>query len=101
MDSMLEQLAPRLQEYCRTRPIERLAVFGSIARGGADESSDLDLLVTLRPGLSHSEIFRLAGEIESMAGRRVDFVVRDALERTRNSFKRDTILRTAVTVYER
>lgn len=51
-------------------------LFGSAARGDARESSDLDLLVDLRPGAGN-ELLRLAGlseELSELLGTRVDVV---------------------------
>jgi len=67
-------------------------VFGSVARGEADDESDLDLLVELEPGttlLSHSAMIR---ELERLLGRKVDVVS----ERGLRERIRDRILREAV-----
>jgi predicted nucleotidyltransferase len=42
--------------------VENIRVFGSVARGEADESSDLDLLVDVLPGLGLLAMSALAGE---------------------------------------
>ncbi len=67
-------------------------VFGSVARGMADEESDLDLLVELEPGttlLSHSAMIR---ELERLLGRKVDVVS----ERGLRERIRDRVLQEAV-----
>lgn len=48
-----EVLSPSLEalaQVCRRYGVRRLWVFGSFARGEADEQSDLDLLVEFYPG---------------------------------------------------
>lgn len=97
----LQELKSRLAEFCRTRPIRKLEVFGSVARGTAHDDSDLDLLVTLAPGLAQEQIFQIAGEIEDVAGQPVDFVIKESLLASHNPYKRAAILGSAVTVYER
>jgi len=47
-------------------------VFGSVARGEADEASDLDLLVDLEPGRSLLALGGLAMELGDLLGMRVD-----------------------------
>lgn len=58
-------------------------VFGSVARGQADERSDIDLLVDFEPGRSLFDLVRLADELEGLLGRKVDIVTEDEL-RPRN-----------------
>ena len=41
-----------LKALARRRGITRVRVFGSMAHGGADEQSDVDLLVSLPPKVS-------------------------------------------------
>jgi predicted nucleotidyltransferase len=69
-------------------------VFGSVARGEADESSDVDFLVDMEPGRSLLDLGGLQVEFESLLGRRVDVVtVRGLKARIRN-----TVLTEAVPV---
>jgi predicted nucleotidyltransferase len=49
-------------------------VFGSAARGEADEESDLDLLVEMEPGRSLLDHAALWLELQEVLGRRVDVV---------------------------
>lgn len=54
-------------------------MFGSVARGEADDRSDIDLLVYLEPSRSLVDWLRLTDELESLLGRPVDVVEEDAL----------------------
>lgn len=49
-------------------------VFGSVARGEADQASDVDLLVELEPGRSLLDLGGLQMELETLLGCRVDVV---------------------------
>lgn len=70
----------RLAAVCHRYGIARLSVFGSVARGGADEDSDVDLLYELGPGARLGwEIDDLADELSEIFGRPVDLVARVAL----------------------
>ncbi|MDF0673585.1 MAG: nucleotidyltransferase domain-containing protein [Nitrospira sp.] len=85
----------------RKHRIYRLEVFGSAARGDVRPDSDVDLLVMLDESVSVStdELLETAGEVEELIGRPVDFVLRNALEKSPNRFAREHILATAVRVY--
>jgi predicted nucleotidyltransferase len=67
-------------------------VFGSVARGQADEHSDLDLLVEMEPGRSLFDLGGLQYELEQLLGWPVDVVTEQGLK-TRI---RDRVLREAV-----
>jgi predicted nucleotidyltransferase len=49
-------------------------VFGSVARGEADELSDIDLLVTFEPGVTLLGHIALERELGELLGRKVDVV---------------------------
>ena len=73
-----DQLVPLLKPY-----VDRITLFGSMARGDDHPDSDIDVLVTLkapgdRPplGLQWFELERTLGE---HTGRRVELVTEDAL----------------------
>jgi hypothetical protein len=45
------ELQIRLREFCKKRPIEKLEVFGSVAKETVTEESDVDLLATFSAGI--------------------------------------------------
>jgi predicted nucleotidyltransferase len=51
-----------------------IRVFGSVARGEADESSDIDLLVDMEPDRSLLDVAALLADLRDLLGRRVDVV---------------------------
>jgi len=67
-------------------------VFGSVARGEADEASDVDVLVELESGRSLMDLGGLLMDLQKLLGRRVDVVTERGL-RTRI---RDRVLSEAV-----
>jgi len=69
-------------------------VFGSVARGTADENSDVDFLVNLAPGRSLFDLGGLLYELQKLLGRNVDVITPDGL-RPRI---RDRVLREAVPI---
>jgi predicted nucleotidyltransferase len=69
-----------------------IRVFGSVARGEADESSDIDLLVRMEPGRSVFDIGGLLMDLEALLGRRVDIVTERGLRpRIRAQVVRDAV----------
>ncbi len=55
-------------------------VFGSVARGEADERSDLDLIVEMEPGRSLLDLGGIQYELEALLRRRVDVVTERGLK---------------------
>jgi uncharacterized protein len=54
-------------------------VFGSVARGEADERSDIDFLVEMEPGRSLFDLGGLQAELEGVLERRVDVMTEGGL----------------------
>ena len=54
--------------------VSGLRVFGSVARGEDQPSSDLDLLADFPPGLSLFGLGRLEADLEGILGARVDLI---------------------------
>jgi len=63
----------------RRYPIQRLALFGSWARGEAREDSDVDVLVEVDPAIG-LRFVELGDELERALGRRVDLISRRAIK---------------------
>jgi hypothetical protein len=90
-----------LAAFCCTWKIAKLELFGSFLTGEAGPKSDIDLLVTYRPGARWSLLdhVHIENELSDLAGRKVDLVSREAIEAGRNAIRRNAILGTAVPIY--
>lgn len=67
-------------------------IFGSVARGEADEQSDIDLLVNMEPGRSLFDLGGLLSDLEDLLGCNVDVVTEDGLrDRIRNRVLNEAI----------
>ncbi|PIV73750.1 MAG: nucleotidyltransferase [Rhodocyclales bacterium CG17_big_fil_post_rev_8_21_14_2_50_68_7] len=66
-------------------------LFGSMARGDADDTSDVDLLVRPLPGTSLLDLGGLLADAEALLGRRVDVVS----ERSLHPALRERVLKEA------
>jgi predicted nucleotidyltransferase len=79
----LEEILATLREQhvllSRRYPLQRLAVFGSWARGEAQEDSDVDVMVEVDPSIG-LRFVDLGDELEKALGRRVDLVSRRAIK---------------------
>lgn len=71
-----------------------LRVFGSVVRGEADRSSDIDFLVALEPGRSLLDLGGLQYELEALLGCPVDVVTERGLKKR----IRDRVFQEAVPV---
>ncbi len=58
----------------------RVRVFGSVARGEADEGSDVDFLVDLEKGRSLFDLGGLLMDLQDLLGRPVDVVTENGLK---------------------
>ena len=57
-----------------------MRVFGSVARAGADERSDIDFLVEMEAGRSLFDLGWMQSELEMALGRPVDVVTETGLK---------------------
>ena len=55
-------------------------VFGSVARGEADDQSDIDLLVDMEPGRSLLDLGGLLMDLQDLLGQNVDVVTERGLK---------------------
>lgn len=88
--------AGELSRICQKYGLATLEVFGSQARGDASESSDVDLLYTLKPGVRLGwKIEDLNVELAELFGKDVDLVARESVNHT----IRDAVYRDARLIY--
>ena len=57
-----------------------IRVFGSVARGNADDASDIDFLVDLEKGRSLLDLGGLLMDLQKLLGRSVDIVTEKGLK---------------------
>jgi predicted nucleotidyltransferase len=77
-----------LVEICKANDVGMVGVFGSMARGEANEDSDIDLLVRLTRPKSLLSLVTLERKLTDALGRRVDLLTENAL----SPYLRDRIL---------
>ncbi len=93
--SLKELLQAKREDILRTASkygAFNVRVFGSVARGEADEKSDIDLLVDMEPGRSLFDLGGLLTELEALLGHNVDIVTEKGLrDRIREHVLKDAI----------
>lgn len=80
----------------RRHGVNRAAVFGSFARGEARKSSDIDLLVNVKP-MGLFAFVGLQQDLEKSLGRKVDLTTYKAL----HPLLRKRILNEQIVIYEK
>ena len=91
MHSLIETHRREILALAERRGIRDVRVFGSMARGDADETSDVDLLVTLPPGGTGLALGGLLMDVQKLLRRRVEVLT----ERALHPALRERILREA------
>jgi predicted nucleotidyltransferase len=77
---MFESTIHPVRDCLRSAGVRRLGIFGSVARGDAGESSDVDVLVGFRPeARTLDNLLTVADALEQVFHRRVDLVTEDSL----------------------
>jgi uncharacterized protein len=74
LGALLHQHRDRILKVAAKHRARNVRVFGSVARGEADTSSDIDLLVDFEPGSSLFDLLHLTKELEQLLDHRVDVV---------------------------
>ncbi len=75
----LRERRSEILEIARARGASRVRVFGSVARGDATTSSDVDFLVDLEPGRSLFDLGGLLVDLQELLERDVDVVTAQGL----------------------
>jgi len=74
VQDLLKEKREEILRIAAAHGARNVRVFGSVVRGEADETSDVDLLVTLEPGTTLLDHAALILELEELLGRKVDVV---------------------------
>lgn len=91
LDTLRSERRDEILQVAQRRGAKDVRVFGSVARGEADEYSDLDLLVSWEPGRSLLDHAGLVQDLEALLGVRVHA----GTEQSLHWYARDRILREA------
>lgn len=86
----------KLVEICRRNDVSKLEMFGSVARGDATDSSDIDLLVEFSKRKSLLGLVAVERQMSSALGRKVDLLTEAAI----SPYLRDSIFRDLRVIYE-
>jgi predicted nucleotidyltransferase len=91
----------QIQEFCDRWQITEFALFGSVLRDDFRPDSDIDVLVTFAPTAKRglSETLQMKDELQALLGRKVDFIIKAAIERSDNWLRRKNILESAQVIY--
>jgi len=72
VQDLLKEKREEIIRIAATHGARNVRVFGSVVRGEADDTSDVDLLVTLEPGTTLLDHAALILELEELLGCKVD-----------------------------
>ncbi len=89
---ILTQLTGRMEEIRQRFSVKKLSIFGSVARGEASDSSDVDVLVAFDRKASFDIFMDLKFYLEELLGMGVDLVTDKALRpQVRRAIEREMI----------
>lgn len=92
LQTLLKQKREQILETAAHYGAYDVRVFGSVARGEADEASDIDLLVKLEPGRSLMDLGGLLYDLHILLETEVDVVTEKGLRaRIREQVLREAI----------
>lgn len=80
--SLLQQKRADILAIAQKHGAKNVRVFGSVARGDADENSDLDFLVEMEAGRSLFDLGGVQYDLESLLGLPVDVVTEKGLRKS-------------------
>ncbi|HXF05409.1 MAG TPA: nucleotidyltransferase family protein [Blastocatellia bacterium] len=92
LERLLKEKREEILKIAAKHGARNVRVFGSVARGEADEQSDIDLIVEFEPGRSLLDHAALWLELQELLGCKVDVVS----ERGIQPRIRDRVLREAI-----
>lgn len=92
----IEITKAKIEAFCRTNGIRRLALFGSILRDDFRPDSDVDVLVEFQPGVKVGLTFiRIQDELSDLLGHKVDLNTPGSISK----YFREEVLHEAEAVY--
>lgn len=87
--------------FCQKWSIEEFSFFGSVLRDDFSEVSDIGVMVSFSSTARWSlfDLMDMREELETQFGRKVDLINKKAVEKSKNPYRRDNILKSYEVVY--
>ncbi|MBI4781392.1 MAG: nucleotidyltransferase family protein [Oscillatoriophycideae cyanobacterium NC_groundwater_1537_Pr4_S-0.65um_50_18] len=91
----------KIIEFCDRWQVTEFALFGSVLRDDFRPDSDIDILINVSPNAKRglTETLQMRDELETIFDRKVDLMIKAAIERSENWLRRKNILESAQTIY--
>jgi len=86
----------KIAKFCKDNDITYLAVFGSVARGGEREDSDIDLIARFSKRKSLLDLVRTESKFEKILKREVDLFTEPAI----SPYIKDIVEKDMKVIYE-
>ncbi len=74
VEDLLRDKREEILRIAASHGARNVRIFGSVARGEADETSDIDFLVDMEPNRSLFDVGALLSDLRQLLGRKVDVV---------------------------
>jgi hypothetical protein len=92
LDEVLKDKREDILRIAARHGARNVRIFGSVARGEADDQSDIDILVEMEPGRSLFDLGGLLMDLQDLLGRKVDVVTEKGLrERVRERALKEAV----------
>jgi uncharacterized protein len=92
LTQLLQQKRRQVLEIAQGHGARNVRIFGSVARGEATETSDLDLLIEMAPERTLLDVMAIKQDLEEFLGCKVDVATEAAI----SPYLRDKVLQEAV-----
>ena len=91
----------QIKAFCDRWQVIEFALFGSILGDDFRPDSDIDVLITFSPTAKRglTETLQMCDELQAIFDRKVDLIVKAAIERSENWLRRKNILESAEIIY--
>ena len=91
MHELMKKNGEAILRIAHEHGASNLRLFGSCARGGATDHSDIDILADFEPERSYFDIIRFEREFQELLGRDVDVRIEHELRRIPDRIAQDIV----------
>ena len=90
-----------LEKLCQKWKVKELYLFGSATTSNFTPNSDIDLLVVFHEGIVYGlDFVDFHDELVEIFNRPVDVIEKKVIEKSKNPFRKSSILNSAVKIYD-